>query len=142
MTSNGPRITINKKNSHTRQRGFNYISTNHIDGFYSNLPNHNHLQCHTITNLNQNSDHYLVQLLLPQYRIVIKESNLHTNNPWITYPIHPANLRKLKITFQETQSLAITTLTTTLQKRTTHPHTMVKCTKLIPRNHKFSWEMH
>jgi hypothetical protein len=52
---------INNQANYTRQGGHNYTLTSLIDGFYSNIPNHNTLQSHTITNLNQNSDHYLVQ---------------------------------------------------------------------------------
>ena len=116
FTNNIGLITINNQHNHTRQGGLNYTSTSHIDGFYSNLPNHNHLTCYTLDNLNQNSDHYPVQLNLHPNSIVIKEPHPHTSNPRITYPIHPANFQKLQTTFMETQSLAIATLTTTLQK--------------------------
>jgi exonuclease III len=94
-------ITINNQHSHTRQGGLNYTSTSHIDGFYSNFPNHNHLTCYTLDNLNQNSDHYPIQLNLHPNSIVIKEPHPHTNNPRITYPIHPANLQKLQTIFME-----------------------------------------
>ena len=60
FTNNIGLNAINNHNSFTRQGGYNYTSTSHIDGFYSNLPNHNTLKCHTITNVNQNSDHYPV----------------------------------------------------------------------------------
>ena len=64
--------TVNNNNNFTRQGGHNYTSTSHIDGFYSNHHNLNQLQSHTITNLNQNSDHYLVQLQLQPNSIIIK----------------------------------------------------------------------
>ena len=48
----------------TRQGRHNYTSTNHIDGFYTNTPNATNLQSHTLTHLNQNSDHYPVMLQL------------------------------------------------------------------------------
>lgn len=57
--SHGLKVIANQA-AYTRQGGYNYTSTSHIDGFYSNDPNSSNLQSHTITTLNQNSDHYPV----------------------------------------------------------------------------------
>ena len=107
---------INNHKSFTRQGGHNYTSTSHIDCFYSNHPNINHLESHTITNLNQNSDHYPVQLQLPPNSIVIKETQPPPNNPRITYPIPPTNLQNLHATFLDKQNLTIMNLTQTLHQ--------------------------
>ena len=77
---------INNLEQFTRQGGHNYTSTSHIDGFYSNK---NTLQSYTITNFNQNSDHYPVQLQLPTNSIVLKEIKTTPTNPRIIYPIPP-----------------------------------------------------
>jgi len=54
-------ITFNKIDYYSSSVTISYcISTSHIDGFYSNHPYHNNLQSHTITNFNQNLDHYPV----------------------------------------------------------------------------------
>ena len=93
-----------------------YTSTSHIDGFYTNIPNTANLLCSTITNLNQNSDHYPVQLQLNPNSIVIKDHTTPTNSPRITYPIPSKSLQTLQTTFLEKQNLALTNLTNTLQQ--------------------------
>ena len=100
----------------TRQGGHNYTSTSHIDGFYTNTSHTPNLISHTITNLNQNSDHYPVQLQLNPNSIIIKDHNIPTNQPRITYPIPPKSLQTLQITFLEKQNLAIENLTKILQQ--------------------------
>lgn len=107
---------VNNLWSLTRQGGHNYTSTSHIDGFYTNTPNTANLLSNTITNLNQNSDHYPVQLQLNPNSIVIKDHTTPTNSPRITYPISPKNLQTLQTTFLEKQKLAIKNLTRTLQQ--------------------------
>ena len=104
---------INNQEQFTRQRGHNYTSTSHIDGFYSN---NNTLQSHTITRLNQNSNHYPVQLQLPTNSIVLKEIKTSPTNPRIIYPIPLTNLQNLQTTFLEEQNLMISNLTKTLQQ--------------------------
>ena len=114
---------INNQASHTRQGGPNYTLTSLIDGFYSNLPNHNTLQSHTITNLNQNSDHYPVQLQLTPNSVIIRTTPTPTPNPnpRINYPISETNIQTLHTTFLDNQNLAITNLTNTLkQEQLTH----------------------
>ena len=73
--------TINNQDIYTRQGGHNYTATSHIDGFYSNLPNHASLQSHTLTNLNQNSDHYPVHLQLAPNTIIIKTKTTPNTRP-------------------------------------------------------------
>ena len=76
----------------TGQRGHNYTSTSHIDGFYTNVPNASNIQSHTITNLNQNSYDYSVKLQLTLNSIVIKEKhNAHkpTLNQIANSPLKP-----------------------------------------------------
>ena len=90
---------INNHNNFTRQGGHNYTSTSLIDGFYSNSPGHNNLQNHTVTHLNQNSDHYPILLQLPPNIIITKRTTNPTYAPWIIYPISPANLQKLHTMF-------------------------------------------
>ena len=100
----------------TRQGGHNYTSTSHIDGFYTNTPNAANLQSQTLTNLNQNSDHYPVMLQLDPNTVVIKETTTPTNTPRITYPIPPNNLQNLQTIFLDKQNLAIENLTQILQQ--------------------------
>jgi exonuclease III len=78
---------IHNQATHTRQGGHNYTLTSLIDGFYSNIPTHNTLQSCTITNLNQNSDHYPVQLILAPNSVIIKTTPTPSSSPRITYPI-------------------------------------------------------
>lgn len=73
FTQNNGLKVIQNPMAFTRQRGYNYTSTSHIDCFFSNAPNTTNLQSHTLTNLNQNSDHYPVQLQLALNTIVIKD---------------------------------------------------------------------
>jgi hypothetical protein len=112
---------IDNQASHTRQGGTNYTLTSLIDDFYSNLPNHNTLQSHTITNLNQNSDHYPVQLHLTPNSVIIRPTPIPNTNPRINYPISETNIQTLHTTFLDNQNLAITNLTNTLkQEQLTH----------------------
>ena len=112
---------IHNQSQYTRQGGLNYTLTSHIDGFYSNITNHNTLQSHTITNLNQNSDHYPVQLILAPNSAIIKTTPTPNPTPRITYPISETNLQTLHTTFLDQQNLAITNLTNTLkQEHLTH----------------------
>ena len=99
-STNGLKV-INNPHPITRQGGHNYMSTSHIDGFYINTPNAPNLQSHTITNLNQNSDHYPVQLQLHPNSIVFKEPTIAIPQPRITYPIPSKNLQTLQTTFLE-----------------------------------------
>ena len=78
---------IHNQANYTRQGGHNYTLTSLIDGFYSNIPNQNTLQSHTITNFNQNSDHYPVQLILAPNSVIIKTTPTPSLSPRITYPI-------------------------------------------------------
>ena len=87
---------VNKPWSLTKQGGHNYTSTSHIDGFYTNIPNTTSLLSSTITNLNQNSDHYPVQPQLNPNSIVIKAHTTPTNLPRITYPIPSKSLQTYK----------------------------------------------
>ena len=107
---------IKNQATHTRQGGHNYTLTSLIDGFYSNHPHHNNLQSHTITNLNQNSDHYPVQLQLTPNSVIIKTKPTPNPLPRITYPIPKANLQNLHTTFLDKQNLAIDTLTNILKQ--------------------------
>ena len=100
----------------TRQGGHNYTSTSHIDGFYTNIPNTTNLQSHTLTNLNQNSDHSPVLLQLAPNTVVIKEITTPITTPRITYPIPPNNLQNLQTTFLDKQNLPIENLTQILQQ--------------------------
>ena len=107
---------FNNPTNFTRQGGHNYTSTNHIDGFYTNIPNTPNLQSHTLTNLNQNSDHYPVLLQLTPNTVVIKDTTTPTNTPRITYPIPLNSLQNLQITFLDKQNFAIENLTQILQQ--------------------------
>ena len=107
---------IQNQATYTRQGGHNYTHTSLIDGFYSNHPNHNTLHSHTITNLNQNSDHYPVQLQLTPNSVIIKIKPTHNSHPRITYPIPETNLQHLHTTFLDKQNLAIANLTNTLKQ--------------------------
>ena len=100
----------------TKQGGHNYTSTSYINGFYTIIPNTANLLSSTITNLNQNSDHYPVQLQLNPNSIVIKDHTTPTNLPRITYTIPSKSLQNLQTTFLEKQNLAIANLTKTLQQ--------------------------
>jgi hypothetical protein len=112
---------IHNQANYTRQGGHNYTLTSLIDGFYSNTPNHNTLQSHTITNLNQNSDHYPVQLTLAPNSVIIKTTPTSSPSPRLTYPISEKNLQTLHTTFLDKQNLAIANLTNTLnQEQLTH----------------------
>jgi exonuclease III len=113
--NNGLKVITNPINF-TCQGGHNYTSTSHIDGFYTNAPKASNLQSHTITTLNQNYDHYPVQLQLAPNTIIIKETITPTNIPRITYPISPNNLQNLQTTFMEKQNLEIANLTQILQQ--------------------------
>ena len=118
FTQNNGLQVIKNPHSLTRQGGHNYTSTSHIDGFYTTNPTHNTWQCHTLTNLNQNSDHYPVQLQLAPNNIVLKDTTTQPITPRITYPIPLTTIQKLQTTFLETQNLAIDNLTTTLLQDT------------------------
>ena len=107
---------INNQTSYTRQGGHNYTLTSLIDGFYSNAPNHNTLQCHTLSNLDQNSDHYPVQLQLAPNSVIIKTTIPHNPNPRLTYPIPENILQSLYTTFLDEQNLTITNLANTLKQ--------------------------
>ena len=107
---------VHNPENFTRKGGHNYTSTSHIDGFYTNDPNITNLHSHTLTNLNQNSDHYPVQLQLAPNTIVIKEITTPTSTPRITYPIPLNNLQNLQTTFIGKQNIAIENLTQILQK--------------------------
>ena len=113
--------TIDNHDIYTRQGGHNYTATSHIDGFYCNLPNHATLQSRTITNLNQNSDHYPVQLQLAPNTIIIKTKPTPNTNPRITYPISPTNLQNLITIFLDKQNLEILNLTNVLQQEKLTP---------------------
>lgn len=104
---------INNPINFTRQGGHNYTSTSHIESFYINAPNAPNIQSHTLTNLNQNSDHYPVQLQLAPNTVVIKETIIPTNILWITYLI---SLNNIQTTFLDKQNLAIEDLIQILQQ--------------------------
>ena len=72
---------IHNPTSYTRQGGHNYTLTSHIDGFYTNIPNHHTLLSHTLINLDQNSDHYPVQLQLAPNSVIIKTKLTPNSNP-------------------------------------------------------------
>jgi hypothetical protein len=50
----------------SRQGGYNYTSTNLIDGCYINLPHNSRFTSTTNTNMNLNSDHSPITLHIPQ----------------------------------------------------------------------------
>ena len=122
--------------------GHNYTSTSHIDGFYTNFPHTPSLICHTITNFNQNSDHYPVQFQLNPNSIVIKDHTALTNLPRITYPIPTKILQILHTTFLEKQNLAIENITRTFQQEhLTHIQWEIAQTTL-QENHQLPKSMH
>ena len=107
---------INNQASHTRQGGHNYTHTSLIDGFYTNMPNHHTLISHTLTNLDQNSDHYPVQQQLATNSVIIKTTPTSNSNPRIIYPISENSLQTLHTSFLEKQNLTITNLTNILKQ--------------------------
>ena len=114
IQTNGLKVITNPI-AFTRQGGHNYTSTSHIDGFYSNAPLTSNLQSHTLTNLNQNSDHYPIQLKLAPNTTILKVAITPTNNPRLIYPIPPNNLQNLQTIFLDKQNLAIENLTRLFQ---------------------------
>jgi hypothetical protein len=80
------------------------------------FPNHTTLQSCTITNLNENFDHYPVQLQLTPNSIIIKTTSTFNTDPIFTYPIPHTNLQNLQTTFLDKQNLAISSLTRILQQ--------------------------
>ena len=115
VQNNGLKVVHNPINF-TRQEGHNYISTSHIDGFYTNDPNITNLHSHTLTNLNQISDHYPVQLQLAPNTIVLKKTTTPINTLRITYSIPLNNFQNLQTYFKGKQNIAIENLTQILQQ--------------------------
>lgn len=114
-------LTLLQPRKFYKTRRSHYTSTSLIDDFYSNLPNHNNLQCHMWTNHNQNSNHYPIQLQLAPTSIITKGTQPPTNNPYIIYPTLPTNLQKLQTPFLNEQSLSKANLTkTSQQEQLTH----------------------
>ena len=100
----------------SRQGGYNYTSTSLIDGFYINSPYNNRFTSTTNTNMNLNSDHYLVTLHIPLNMLIARPSPPINIAPTrILNPIPPENLEKFNIEFFEANSIQVNELTSLLE---------------------------
>ena len=71
---------IHNNETFSQQGGQNYTSTSLIDGFYTNIPLHTLPKCQTLTNQNQNSNHYPVSLTLNFVQLAQNHTNHQNTN--------------------------------------------------------------
>ena len=109
-------LICSKNTSLSKQEGYNYTSTNLIDGFYINSPDNSRFTSTTNTNMNLNSDHYLVTLHIPQNILIARPPPpVNTTPNRILNPIPPENLEKINIQFFEENSTQLNELTRLLE---------------------------
>jgi hypothetical protein len=78
---------IHDNENFSQHGGQNYTSISIIDGFYTNIPLHTSPKCQTLSNQNQNSNHYPINLTFDSLQLARKSHKSTKYQPKITYPI-------------------------------------------------------
>jgi hypothetical protein len=118
--------------NYSYQGGYNYTSTNLIDGFFIKTqpsPSNTPIFSSTTTlNLKQNSHHYPINLYIPPNQIIAKKylPTPNSNKPKILNPIPPENISQFCIKFSEKNTTLIHQLMNILQNNIKLPYNQWK----------------